>query len=152
MFFPGNQDPNMKTGSRSGGASSLKNTGYLLALIPDFTSSLFTPELPVNRNGETAAKWWCHRRCGPVTVMKHTWSWEKDLFFFYNLLRDSGVCLSVTSWQKIIRWNVKGLRHLHSNYLTFDISVSVVSSQQHKQIVGLIVGSLWIIVILRNCK
>lgn len=52
MFFPGNQEPNMKTG----GASSLKNTGYLLASIPDFTSSLFTPELPVNRNEETAAK------------------------------------------------------------------------------------------------
>lgn len=56
MFFPGNQDPNMKTGGRPGGASSLKNTGYLLASIPDFTSSLFTPELPVNRNEETAAK------------------------------------------------------------------------------------------------
>lgn len=56
MFFPGNQEPNMKTGGRSGGASSFKNTGYLLASIPDFTSSLFTPELPVNRNEETAAK------------------------------------------------------------------------------------------------
>ena len=40
-FFPGNQKANMKTGSRSWqAASSLKNTGYLLAGIPDFTPQL----------------------------------------------------------------------------------------------------------------
>lgn len=41
MVFPGNREPNIKTGSSSWHAAfSLKNTGYLLALIPDFTSSL----------------------------------------------------------------------------------------------------------------
>lgn len=82
MFFPGNQEPNTKTGSRwRQTVSTLKNTGYLLALIPDFTSSLFTPELPVNRTEERAAKWWCHWHLRPVTVMKHT-CWERLVFLF----------------------------------------------------------------------
>lgn len=57
------------------------------------------------------------------TLRAHDWNMElrEACFSFPDVLRDSGVCLSLTSNLKDAERPAKELRYIHSNCITFDL-------------------------------
>lgn len=57
------------------------------------------------------------------TLRARDWNVElrEACFSFPNVLRDSEVCLSLTSYLKGAERPAKELRHIHSNCITFDL-------------------------------